>query len=1492
MASMNTALPRSTVPKAITATDAVKQYILPLSASTREALEARITDLGNWIRNGAGYNFDDICYTLARRRSELAQRGYITASPATAKTDLTSSSLVTSSKPLTSLPIAFIFTGQGAQWAEMGKQLFEQNSVYRATIDTLDRVIEQLPEPPDWTLKNALLAPSAKSRVGDARFSQPLCAAVQIALVNLLRSWGITPRAVAGHSSGEIAAAYAAGLLSEQQAIMVAYYRGLVAGLLKTQGAMMALGGGPDDAIGLIEQLGLQKQLVVACVNSPESVTVSGNSDGIDTLVETASKAGKFARRLQTGGKAYHSYMMGEVADAYERLMDEAWPNLPTADTNIGQDTLFFSSVGCDGPILCTREKTTALRSGYWQRNMCSSVQFSTALGNLVDTGQYHMIEIGPHSALQLPFKQIRTALGKSDEDIPYSSTLLRGKDAAACLKALAGELYLRGSHIDLLAVNEISAKSAQLTVVPDLPPYHWTYSELLWRESRLSKDVRHRPRPRHEILGSEMAAGNNIDRVWRNTVRLNEVPWIGDHKLESSIVFPAAGYIAMAIEALSQMNGLGKAPGVTFTLRHVKMAAALTVYPDEWQQAELYTAVAPARISKGATSNTWFDFTVSSVQGATSVSHCTGSIRVSGKGLHSPPTAVDTRNYEQWNMKTWYTKLAEKGLVFGPNFQSLTFLKTDRARVNPAAVSGTVTLQRMPRSAHGSFEGTYYAVHPVTIDSCFQAAIMGGTAGNVSQLRAHLPVFVDECQITTPAPEQVGGAATIDSVSQSTGFGTKSIDATVRDAAGSAVVNMRGVRLSLYAGPTEEARESASTGRHPCLRVVWKPDITRLATTDKPALEAAITRFLEGKPTLTENPRVGIIAAVLDLAAHKNPRLNVLELGTGCQCKTNSWQALLDKMTEFPRVRRWETSELDKDGQLRISSAPYDIILIPHDEAGAARNWAKETANLPALLAPNGLLISRSSNVKTQELEAAGSAVIDLPSDLILAVGPRSLRKLRARDIHLLENEPSKLSRALDHHLSRSEFVNQVVHVSLDDLEAQELPAKAVVISLLELENPFLPTMTPIEMHRFKCVTNNAAELIWLSGAAILAGASPDLTLANGLSRALMLEQPALRFTMLDVGTTTATANNVEAYRQVCEHVSDVLTMDDVADDKEFVLQDQLLHVSRFVPDNELNELFRKRHAESVETMPLQEASPARLTIQRVGITDSIYFQRLKEPATAIPAGQVEVNMKAVSLNAKDIYTLSGKVETRKGTAAIEFSGIIRAVAEDVTGLAPGDRVVVLGPNTFSTTERVPAWACQKMLPNESFQTMPTLPVIYGTALYALDDRAHLRAGESILVHSGAGAFGSATIAIALQRGATVYATVSTEKKKEYLVQDLGLPRENIFASRDESFVQDVLAATGGRGVDVVINSLTGDLLHATWQCCASFGRFVEVGKRDIIDAGKLDMRVFLRNVTFTAFDLTELYYHEDQHYRNIWIKLVSCFCVFVFRAMAVTFC
>jgi NADPH:quinone reductase-like Zn-dependent oxidoreductase len=434
-----------------------------------------------------------------------------------------------------------------------------------------------------------------------------------------------------------------------------------------------------------------------------------------------------------------------------------------------------------------------------------------------------------------------------------------------------------------------------------------------------------------------------------------------------------------------------------------------------------------------------------------------------------------------------------------------------------------------------------------------------------------------------------------------------------------------------------------------------------------------------------------------------------------------------------------------------------------------------------------------------------------------------------------------ANVASVLSQYLKETARVANVDNVSLVNISDVPLSTKTVCISLLELEREFLATMSAEDMDRLRIITDVVTNLVWLTGADMLKDVDANLTLSSGLSRALMLEQPSLRFSVLDVGRVQSldlpsTFQNLERAFAAYEDL----------DDKEFVQSDGLLYTSRFGPDFEVNAQFRRRMGEQdpIEKAPLSSIGLAKLSIGKPGVTDSLSFQELREVSTKPPAGFIDVAIKAVSLNAKDIYTMSGQVETKTGTSALEFCGVVTEVGPEVEKLKPGDRVVVMAPNHFSTTERVPAWAAHKMLPGEEDSVLCTIPIAYATALYALHDRGHLRAGESVLIHSGAGAFGAAAITLALKSGATVYTTTSSQAKRDYLTNELGVPAGNIFNSRDTSFAEGIKAATNGRGVDMVINSLIGDLMHASWDCLANFGRFIEIGKRELVDAGKLESK------------------------------------------------
>ena len=738
-----------------------------------------------------------------------------------------------------------------------------------------------------------------------------------------------------------------------------------------------------------------------------------------------------------------------------------------------------------------------------------------------------------------------------------------------------------------------------------------------------------------------------------------------------------------MAIEALWQIKQWHPDQNIkpTFTFRNVNISSALVVQHSD-QELELFTTMHEQRISTASISGIWSDFSISSVQSGNSVSHCVGSVSVS---LSSVATtggiAFDATSYDKWTMGRWYEKLAKEGLCFGPAFQTLTSMKTDKARVKPKALSTSKLLQRVPKSANATFLGTFYAMHPLVIDACLQAAIMGGTAGSLEKLKAFLPTFFGHLQISAPDADQLGSEAFIHSQSRTTGFGTRAIDVTMRDQNDDVVINMSDARLSLYTGKVDEAIDPSELNRHPCLRVIWKPDIARLDESRRSELDTYLEHFLSDHPDLTENNSIGVMAGLLDLAGHKNARLRVLEIGRVCGCNARQWLDILGENTDFPRSREWHTgtfaegelitspaSNSEKLEKVKLDSeniATYDVVLMPQvgpnncmqqqvkpDILQKNASWSQIADHLPKVLSPQGILIGRKSTEAAKTLKNFGYKIMILVGGVMLAIPPQTLPKFQGRDIVFVGDQlrtsavvsktvkveqsssPSNLSNEVIAHFRGMVGTESVKTCALEDLDNFELRPKTITVSLLELEKPLLPTMTPEEMNRLRRVTDKATDLIWLTGATYMDGSSPDLTLANGLSRALMLEQPALRFVILDVGAPSQM--NLSERMRVCNDIEKALFRDDMPDDKEFVSQNGLLHVSRFVPDDGLNSRFSQRRIQEPCAMTLEEASPARLSIKKIGNMDSIYFQQESEAETMIPEGEVEVDVKAISLNAK----------------------------------------------------------------------------------------------------------------------------------------------------------------------------------------------------------------------------------------------------------------
>jgi NADPH:quinone reductase-like Zn-dependent oxidoreductase len=318
-----------------------------------------------------------------------------------------------------------------------------------------------------------------------------------------------------------------------------------------------------------------------------------------------------------------------------------------------------------------------------------------------------------------------------------------------------------------------------------------------------------------------------------------------------------------------------------------------------------------------------------------------------------------------------------------------------------------------------------------------------------------------------------------------------------------------------------------------------------------------------------------------------------------------------------------------------------------------------------------------------------------------------------------------------------------------------------------------------------------------------------------------------------------------------------------------EYVERDGVLHVSRILGDDDVNAAEQAKTSGGVPVdLRLQEAlTTVRLIAERVGQIDSLHYVKVDSEALPFLAdNKVEVELFASALNFKDVAVTMGIVPENNHLLGLEGAGLIRRVGAKLnTPFQVGQRVLVFEKGTFAnriiaTTERT--IAIPECL---SYEDAATLPSVYLTALYSLFDLANLRQGDRVLIHSATGGLGKAAIQICQAVGATVYATVGQEAKKQFLQHTFSIPEEYIYNSRTIDFEAQRMDSTDGYGVDIILNSLTGDLLDASWRCIAEGGTMVELGKKDHIDRNTLSMEHFARNVSYRCFDMSHKHVSDE---------------------------
>lgn len=1626
-----------------------------LSAKDEKATERMIANLKTYLQDQKSKKSTDenvllsnLAHTLCARRTLFPWTATFSGASIDSLIRTLDSGRIKPAKASPTAPrIGFVFTGQGAQWWAMGKELIDAYPVFKAALLDCDVEIKKLGA--TWNMVEELNRDAETSKVNQLDYSTPVCVAVQIALVELLKAWGIKPTAVTSHSSGEIAAAYAAGALDLPSAMAIAFARGGLASEGNRQfarkGGMMAVGLGREEGEKYLPMV-TQGQVVVACENSPTSITLSGDVEGLVELEQVMKEENIFARRLKVDA-AWHSHHMEAVADAYYASMDK---KVKPAKSKL--DMIFSSP--CTGKRM---DKVSEIGSpGHWVRSLTGCVRFVDAFRSMVfaeEGGEPTVdmvIEVGPHAALSGPIQDILAMPEFKGVNILYGSCLIRKKSAVDTMQDLVGDLVRKGYPVNLKAVN-FPFGTEGVKVLTDLPAYPWNHSTKHWIEPRFNRALRQRSEAPHDLLGSLVLGCDPSAPTWRHIVRLSDLPWVRDHCVQGNMIYPAAGYIAMAVEGMqrfaSRQSGDKKIAG--YQLRDIDILNALVV-PETSEGIEMQLSLRPGS-ERDLSTKGWTEFTVQSVNLDNKwTDHCKGliSVQFGAAPKHAVNQPTQDSHYRiRINPNDIWSGMRSGGINHGPIFRNMKSIRT-RSKQSITTFTVADTKSVMPKQHEMA-----HVIHPTTLDSVFQAAYTAAPGAGGKNQTPKVPRFISKLWISHDISKQAGhdfkAYANLDHADdQSTKTALRvvddaveapvpviSIDGFVCQSIGNAptasdepweadkfttthwapdVTFLKDVFLKKQLGSqiTPEEAEILMNLRKACMYYIYDalrdltpedmkklewyhkkfyiwmrlqadlaranelgPDsnkwanatlnekatllekvkmsstngemVYRLGPQIVPILRGEITAlevmleqnllsryYLEGLKWGRANAKLG---EMVRHYAHKNPHAKMIEIGGGTggatahvlnaigtaedglgpraasydftDVSSGFFEAAKEKFQPWKDLMRFKKLNIEQDPSSQgFEEGTYDVV-IACQVLHATKSMDNTMQNVRKLLKPGGKLFIMETTQDqmdvqfvfgflsgwwlSEEEERKFSPSLSVPMwDRVLhRTGFRGV-EAEIRDVEhdelyafsVMSSTAAASAPVFDFDITFVTASNQIPEVWLDklrvsiglltcsvptvkSLEEVTVDGNDVCVFLDDPKNPVLADPSKAQFSGIRDMCTRAKGLLWLTQGGADECDQPLASLAAGFLRSLRQEYSGKRLGTLDLDPTQDiwSESSITTITEVFRKLFDYST-NKTGSDYEFAEREGTVKIPRYIKDVTRNSAVFK-HQQAIAAQPeaemepfIQPDRPLRLTIGTAGLLDTLKFVDDPTASDPLPEDFVEVEPRAFGVNFRDVMVAMGQLKSN--TMGYDCAGVITRVgpAAAAEGYQVGDRVSVLLRGHYASRTRI-HWTSAVKIPDEmTFETAASLPTQYVAAYVSLYDTARLQKGESVLIHAATGGVGQAAVMMAQRVGAEVFVTVGTEEKREFVMKHYGIAANHIFSSRDVSFAPGVMAMTKGRGVDVVLNSLAGTLLQESFNCLAPFGRFVEIGKRDLEQNSSLAMEAFTRAVSYTSIDVITL--------------------------------
>jgi acyl transferase domain-containing protein/surfactin synthase thioesterase subunit/acyl carrier protein len=777
--------------------------LVTLSAKSADALVARVAQLLSWVNDHIDAPIGDLCYTTNVSRSQFAFRF---AAPARSVAELkqrlaawlrTVREDPATLKPTVRAPIAFMFSGQGSQHAGMAARLYRTHSVFRNAMDRCHALAQ--PHLEQGLLDVIFAEGGDDALVNRTDYTQPALFAVEYALAELLKSWGIVPDAVIGHSLGEIAAAGAADVIALEDAIRLVTARGALMHRLPSGGAMVAIMADESLVRPLIDKIA--REVSIAAMNGPLNTVVSGDRDALRTVTEELDRQGVTYRELRISN-GFHSPRTEPILDDLENVADKikhTAPKLPLISNLTGE------------LMSAAPDKT------YWRRHIREAVRFGDGMLALAKLESRTFLEIGPHPVL-LPMAQ--ACLQAKGQSAIWIATLNRQKSDAESMTDMLAALYLAGHTVNWTAVHaEASWWRVPLPTYPFQRKRHWIEDNTIQTERS-----RNAVEQIHPLVGKRV---NSTAEEVRYEARygVQHAAYFSDHRVVGTIVLPTTAELEAATVVGRMHFGT---PRVSFddAMHHEAMSFT------NGEDRIVRVSITPLKSDRASFS------LVSAVTEDSEVwhTHMTGTLRKSEAPSSSTfsTNQVRARCRQTMPVADLYDGLAEFGLEYGASFRGVRELYFGQHEA--------LTKVRLP----DGLVDTQYVMHPAFLDACLHAyplVLDGAERAKSDGRNSYLPVSLVGFRCYQDGIDEAWVHTRLRSVEKDD---TQVVDIRVYDVAERPVAELEGLTVRLL--PLDKVQPPRADTDDLFYRAVWRKSVRGAANSERDRAPASWIIFADAK--------------------------------------------------------------------------------------------------------------------------------------------------------------------------------------------------------------------------------------------------------------------------------------------------------------------------------------------------------------------------------------------------------------------------------------------------------------------------------------------------------------------------------------------------------------------------------------------------------------------------------------------------------------------